>query len=93
MIGPQGVELIIANISPSFILVGILTNTLLMIINTIIIIGALLSYLSHSSGNKLVKYVSLIAIFLIVLLTILSLITITNSKNYTIIAFALMNMV
>jgi hypothetical protein len=44
-IGPQGIELVLAKLFPSFMFIGFLSNSMLLISNTIIVIGAILSFL------------------------------------------------
>jgi hypothetical protein len=80
--GPQGLELILANLFPSFMIIGFFTNSMLLLTNTIIIIGAFLSYLQHPYGNKIVKIICLISILMFLVFTILSYEAVINSKSW-----------
>ena len=80
--GSQGIELILANLFPSLLIIGFYSNTFLLISNTIILIGAILSYVFHPFGNNIVKTMSIISIFAILLFSILSYRAIVNSESW-----------
>jgi len=76
------IDIMLSGLFPHYIASKLIGQFALLILSTIIIIGALLSFFQHPKGNKLVKLICWVTIVYMIIFVSIDYILITTSDNW-----------